>query len=49
MRDMKSVSFAVVVVAVNAVVFHKVGISGLMIPMILTSLLLALEFTPDPA
>lgn len=49
MRDIRSIGVAIVAVAVNAVLFYKFGFRALAVPMMMTSLLLALEVTPDPS
>lgn len=49
MRDIRSIGVTAIVVVVNAVAFYRFGFSALAVPMLLTSLLLALETTPDPS
>jgi hypothetical protein len=39
----------VIAIAVNAAVFSKLGFGVWSIPMLITTLLLALEATPDPS
>ena len=48
MRDYRAVGVFVIVVAVNAAVLAKTGFGFLTLPMLISTLLLALEATPDP-
>jgi hypothetical protein len=49
MRDIRSIGISAMAVAVNAVAFYKFGISIWLIPVLMTTVLLALEATPDPS
>jgi hypothetical protein len=49
MRDIRSIGVGIVVVALNALAMFELGFSVWMLPLLMTSLLLVLEATPDPA
>jgi hypothetical protein len=49
MRDFRTVGVFVIAIAVNVLVVSKMGFGVLTLPMLVTTLLLALEATPDPA
>ena len=49
MRDIRSIGVAIIVVAVNAIIFYRLGFTAGVLPVVMTSLLLALEATPDPS
>ena len=49
MRDVRSIGATVIAVAVNAIALYRFGVSVLLIPVLMTSVLLALEATPDPS
>jgi hypothetical protein len=49
MRDIRSIGVFGIAVAINVVVWHKLGVSIWLIPLLMTSGLLALEATPDPS
>ena len=49
MRDYRSVGVFVIAIAVNAAVLSKMGFGVWTLPMLVTTVLLALEATPDPA
>jgi hypothetical protein len=48
MRDFRSIGVFVIAIAVNVAVLSKLGLGVWSIPMLVTTLLLALEATPDP-
>ena len=48
MRDFRSIGVFVIAIAVNAAVLFKLGFGVWSIPMLVTTVLLALEATPDP-
>jgi hypothetical protein len=49
MRDVGSIGVTVIAVGVNAIALYKFGVSVLLIPVLMTTVLLALEATPDPS
>ena len=49
MRSVNSVGVTVIAIVVNAVALHKLGFTLWMLPVLLTSILLALEATSDAA
>ena len=49
MRDVRSIGVSVIAVAVNAIALYKFGVTVWLIPVLMTTVLLALEATPDPS